>query len=404
MRADRLRYAGFDFKGGELSVYYRARGCPPSRAGSRPGRTGCAWWWSRPGPGVSSRTSSCGSSPRNWSARDSARCRRRWPRPWGAPRFSPPGGFRAAGGCSTPPRCAPICGWTPCGSRPPANRCRTSRPCGSPGATGGSRWMISGWPASNTTFGPRGREPRRRVEPAGRRRGQSLRLQGVLARNRGRRRPRRPAADARRAVVGAAARGQPHHPRGVRQGPVAPRAARASRGPAGAARPHPDRDRSLGHHERRGVPRRRQLPVRAGSPRSAGRGPPRPVAVSRAHPGGARIARAGRGPAAHGRTSRGPGVLGGRRGSRRGDVLRPFPAKITHLRGTIRVAAERLEVRELAGQTGGGTVRLSGTMDWTRSPVGWTPNSTARVSWSRSRACSRPRATCTSGCTGISRT
>ena len=42
----------------------------------------------------------------------------------------------------------------------------------------------------------------------------------------------------RRSVVGAAARGQPHHPRGVRQGPVASRAARASRGAAGPARPH----------------------------------------------------------------------------------------------------------------------------------------------------------------------
>ena len=49
--------------------------------------------------------------------------------------------------------------------------------------------------------------------------------------------------------------------------------------------------------------------------------------------------------------------------------LRPFPAKITHLRGTILVAAERLEIRELAGQTGGGTVRLTGTMDWSRPPV-----------------------------------
>ena len=49
--------------------------------------------------------------------------------------------------------------------------------------------------------------------------------------------------------------------------------------------------------------------------------------------------------------------------------LRPFPAKITHLRGTVLVEAERLEVRELAGQTGGGTVRLTGTMDWSRQPV-----------------------------------
>ncbi|MHB8834348.1 MAG: translocation/assembly module TamB domain-containing protein [Candidatus Methylomirabilia bacterium] len=49
--------------------------------------------------------------------------------------------------------------------------------------------------------------------------------------------------------------------------------------------------------------------------------------------------------------------------------LRPFPAKITHLRGTVLVEAERLEVRELAGLTGGGTVRLTGTMDWARTPV-----------------------------------
>jgi autotransporter translocation and assembly factor TamB len=49
--------------------------------------------------------------------------------------------------------------------------------------------------------------------------------------------------------------------------------------------------------------------------------------------------------------------------------FRPFPAKIMHLRGTVLVAAERMEIRELAGQTGGGTVRLTGTMDWSRSPV-----------------------------------
>jgi autotransporter translocation and assembly factor TamB len=49
--------------------------------------------------------------------------------------------------------------------------------------------------------------------------------------------------------------------------------------------------------------------------------------------------------------------------------LRPFPAKITKLRGLVVLAAERLEVRELAGQTGGGTVRLNGTLDLTRSPV-----------------------------------
>ena len=49
--------------------------------------------------------------------------------------------------------------------------------------------------------------------------------------------------------------------------------------------------------------------------------------------------------------------------------FRPFPAKITHLKGNVLVGAERLEVRELAGQTGGGTVRLTGTMDWSRSPV-----------------------------------
>ena len=49
--------------------------------------------------------------------------------------------------------------------------------------------------------------------------------------------------------------------------------------------------------------------------------------------------------------------------------LRPFPAKITHLRGAVLLEAARLEVRELAGQTGGGTVRLTGTLDWSRPPV-----------------------------------
>lgn len=49
--------------------------------------------------------------------------------------------------------------------------------------------------------------------------------------------------------------------------------------------------------------------------------------------------------------------------------LRPFPAKITHLRGKVLIASERLDVRELTGQTGGGTVRLTGSMDWSRAPV-----------------------------------
>ena len=49
--------------------------------------------------------------------------------------------------------------------------------------------------------------------------------------------------------------------------------------------------------------------------------------------------------------------------------IRPFPAKITRLRGSIQVAADRLEIRDLSGQTGGGTVQLSGTLDWTRTPV-----------------------------------
>jgi hypothetical protein len=46
---------------------------------------------------------------------------------------------------------------------------------------------------------------------------------------------------------------------------------------------------------------------------------------------------------------------------------RAFPAKFTHLRGRVLVGGERLEVRELTGQTGGGTVRLTGTMDLTRA-------------------------------------
>ena len=33
------------------------------------------------------------------------------------------------------------------------------------------------------------------------------------------------------------------------------------------------------------------------------------------------------------------------------------------------MGTDRLEVRELTGQTGGGTVRLTGTMDWSRTPV-----------------------------------
>lgn len=49
--------------------------------------------------------------------------------------------------------------------------------------------------------------------------------------------------------------------------------------------------------------------------------------------------------------------------------LKPFPAKITQLRGKVVVGAERLEVRELLGRTGGGTVRLNGTLDWARMPV-----------------------------------
>ena len=49
--------------------------------------------------------------------------------------------------------------------------------------------------------------------------------------------------------------------------------------------------------------------------------------------------------------------------------LRPFPAKITNLRGAVLVGTERVEIRELSGQTGGGTVRLTGTMNWASSPV-----------------------------------
>jgi len=48
---------------------------------------------------------------------------------------------------------------------------------------------------------------------------------------------------------------------------------------------------------------------------------------------------------------------------------RAFPAKFTHLRGRVLVGGERLEVRELTGQTGGGTVRLTGAIDWGRAPV-----------------------------------
>lgn len=48
---------------------------------------------------------------------------------------------------------------------------------------------------------------------------------------------------------------------------------------------------------------------------------------------------------------------------------RPFPAKITHVKGKILVDADKIAVRELTGQIGGGTLRLSGTMAWTRKPA-----------------------------------
>jgi len=43
---------------------------------------------------------------------------------------------------------------------------------------------------------------------------------------------------------------------------------------------------------------------------------------------------------------------------------RPFPAKITDVRGALTLGSERIEVRELTGQTGGGTLRLAGALDW----------------------------------------
>ena len=179
VRADRLRYAGFDFKGGELSVNYRGGGRrrglgrgpgEPAARGRRAGqglafRVGSRTATARPGTGpLGTRRISAGAGPGPGESLLLATGRLQ-----GSGQLLDPGSIRVD------------CGWTRCGFRPPENRCRTSRPCGSPGATRGSWWMISGWPANNTTSRSAGAGAAPRVEPAGRRRGESLRLQGVLA-------------------------------------------------------------------------------------------------------------------------------------------------------------------------------------------------------------------------------
>jgi translocation and assembly module TamB len=49
--------------------------------------------------------------------------------------------------------------------------------------------------------------------------------------------------------------------------------------------------------------------------------------------------------------------------------VRPFPAKITRLKGHLEIAADRIEIRDLAGQVGGGTVKLGGKMNWAGGPT-----------------------------------
>ncbi|HWR98441.1 MAG TPA: translocation/assembly module TamB domain-containing protein, partial [Candidatus Methanoperedens sp.] len=44
--------------------------------------------------------------------------------------------------------------------------------------------------------------------------------------------------------------------------------------------------------------------------------------------------------------------------------VRPLPAKITHLSGKLTVGADRVEAISLTGQTGGGTIALSGSLVW----------------------------------------
>jgi autotransporter translocation and assembly factor TamB len=48
---------------------------------------------------------------------------------------------------------------------------------------------------------------------------------------------------------------------------------------------------------------------------------------------------------------------------------RAFPAKFTHVRGRVRLGADRLDIDELTGQIGGGTVRLAGALDWSHPPA-----------------------------------
>ncbi len=47
---------------------------------------------------------------------------------------------------------------------------------------------------------------------------------------------------------------------------------------------------------------------------------------------------------------------------------RPFPAKITRLHGRLRLGADRLEILELSGQTGGGKIGLSGSLALSPAP------------------------------------
>ena len=320
VRAARLRYAGFDFKGGELSVDYRRRDGRRRRLGRGPGEPAARG--RRAGQGLALRV-----GPRAAAVRPGDG-------PLGARRVPAGAGPGARGGRVPGRRAAP-------GQRAAArSRLGAGRPAAGHAVAAGRRDVAA--------------EPRARADLLARRGlvvedfrlaseqyhlavrgggsiagGWNLQAEGAVnlsvfkeywreiedVDGRG---------DLALTLGGPWSAPLPEGSLTVHEAFVrvalAPRAARAPRGAPGAARPHADRHRALGDHERRGVPRRRQLPVRAGSPRGARRGASRPVAVSRAHPGGARVARAGRGAAAHGRDARGARVLGGRRGSRRGDV------------------------------------------------------------------------------------
>ena len=150
VRAGRLRYAGFDFKGGELSVNYRG------------GTAAVAGWVAAP----ENRLRVVVEPALDWRFEADLELRRFAPelvrsglgafppgvgQALGRAAFLATGRLQGAGRLFDPGSVRADVGLDTLWLRPRGPRCRAPHPCGSPGATPGSWWRISGWPASSTT-------------------------------------------------------------------------------------------------------------------------------------------------------------------------------------------------------------------------------------------------------------